>query len=68
MIRYPVLEDALRPYGMKAEVARFSGVSESQIGRIAKGESLPSLPLIRKISKCLGISIDALLRDEITNN
>lgn len=64
-MRYPILENHLKQYGIKAECARYCDVSESQIGRIAKGESLPSLPLIRKISKFLGVSIDQLLRDEI---
>ena len=64
-MRYPNLEYHLNGYhGKKAEVARNCGVSQAQIGRIAKGESLPSLPLIKAIAKSLGHSIDFLLKIE----
>lgn len=67
-MRYPNLEQCLNAYrGVKAEVARDCNVSETQIGRIAKGESLPSLPLIKSIAKSLGKSIDFLLSIEIEN-
>ena len=65
-MRYPNLENYLNGYrGLKADVARECGVSQVQIGRIAKGESLPSLSLMKKIAKSLGKSIDFLLSEEI---
>ena len=65
-MRYPNLETHLNSYrGLKADVARDCGVSQVQIGRIAKGESLPSLPLIKAIAKSLNVSIDFLLKVEL---
>ena len=64
-MRYRNLEHALNGYhGKKADVARDCNVSQAQIGRIAKGESLPSLPLMKAIAKSLGTSIDFLLKEE----
>ena len=64
-MRYPNLEYHLNGYrGIKANVARDCGVSQAQIGRIAKGESLPSLSLMKGIAKSLGLSIDFLLEIE----
>ena len=67
-MRYPNLENALSSYGMKAHIARRTGISEAQIGRISRGESLPSLTTIKAIAKALGVSIDYLLREEITKH
>lgn len=65
-MRYPNLEYQLNRYrGIKADVAKECGVSQSQIGRIAKGESLPSLTLMKKIAKSLNKSIDFLLDIEL---
>ena len=64
-MRYPNLENYLNDYrGVKAQVARDCGVSQAQIGRIAKGDSLPSLALMKGIAKSLGHSIDFLLSIE----
>ena len=69
MTRYTNLENYLNSYrGIKADVARDCDVSQAQIGRIAKGESLPSLPLMRAIAKSLGHSIDFLLSIEKESN
>ena len=69
MTRYTNLENYLNSYrGIKADVARDCGVSQAQIGRIAKGESLPSLPLMIAISKSIGLSIDFLLENEKESN
>ena len=65
-MRYPNLETSLNgAYGSKADLARFCKVSESQIGRIGRGESLPSIPLLKKIAKYHSVSIDFLLKVEI---
>ena len=64
-MRYPNLENSLNGFhGKKADVARYCNVSQAQIGRIAKGESLPSLPLMKSIAKAVGASIDFLLSVE----
>lgn len=63
-MRYPNLEAAFRRRGMKADIARAIGASESHIGRIARGESLPSLPLMKAIAKAMNQSIDFLLAIE----
>ncbi len=45
---------------MLQELARMSGVSQSHLGRIERGERFPSAAILRKIAKPLGFTEDEL--------
>lgn len=44
------------------ELANISGVSDSHLGRIERGERFPSARILRKIAKPLGFGEEELLR------
>jgi transcriptional regulator with XRE-family HTH domain len=48
----------------KAELARQSGVSESNIGRIEEGAVDPNIVRARALARALGVTIDALFPEE----
>jgi len=44
------------------------GVNHSHITKIEKGENIPSIPLALKIANLFDISIDQLVRDDLSVN
>ncbi|MDE0087693.1 MAG: helix-turn-helix transcriptional regulator [Candidatus Poribacteria bacterium] len=63
-MRYPILEKSLQDDSVKADCARYCDVSEFEIGKIANGQSLPSVPTLKKIAAFLRLSIDYLVSEE----
>lgn len=47
----------------KAELARQSGISESQVGRIESGESTPNLTTAQAMVRALGVHVEAVFPD-----
>ncbi len=45
------------------EFATYCGVSEAYYGRLERGEYSPSLKMLEKISRTLGINISELVKD-----
>lgn len=53
-----------KPEGIsKAALARKIGVSRSYITRIEKGERVPSVPILFKLSRALGCPVTAIIED-----
>lgn len=45
------------------EFATYCGVSEAYYGRLERGEYSPTLKMLEKISRALGINISELVKD-----
>lgn len=52
----------------EADLARSTGDSKTQIGRVAKGQSTPSVAFAARIAKALDTSLDELCGIEQTVN
>lgn len=63
-VRYPRLEMYLNHGKNRERIIRGCGILPDKFDRIASGEELPDIPLLRKMAWSIGKSIDFLLTQE----